>query len=516
VKFPASHRSARIRIARQVVYSSCGPALPSIMISDSSVRSSRAIASMRSILEPVLSGFILAMLAGCATAPKSAHDELSVRLPSAWAAARDLPADRDVPADWLSALGDPQLERIVVEALAFNQDIKQAVARLDAALASTTIGKSETWPQLGVGGSGDRRRRSQASGVSQTSFNESFGLNARFSWEIDLWGKVRNATRAELADAQAALADFDATRLSLAARVAKAWYAAVEAEQQLALERRILESLSDSSRIVEESFSSGIAGALDVRLVRANMASSRSALEQRRRSRDATARALETLLGRYPSNEIALAAGFPEIEPEAHVGIPSELLLRRPDIIAAERRLAAAEQRKFEAGKARLPSFDFTFNRGTSAEDLDGVFDFVGNRIWSQSLSVAHTLFAGNRLKANHRRARALHEQATASFVQTVLTACREVEDALSEQDSYALDYAALKEAASESVAAEELAWDEYSSGLVDITTVLDAARRSISAQRASIRVANLRIQSRIDLYLALGGGVEARSVPEA
>lgn len=448
-------------------------------------------------------------LSACVSSPDSRLASLEAEVPVSWSEAWG-GGETFESAGWTDDFGDPRLQAIIAESLEFNYDLRVAGARLDASLAGTTANRSDIWPTLNLSGSGNKSRRSSASGVSQTAYNESYGLNARFSWEIDLWGKLRNGYRAELADAEAAIADYEAARLSIAARVAKAWYAAVEANQQYELELRILDALSESSRIVEENFASGIARALDVRLIRANLASSKSSLEQRRRSRDAAIRNLETLLGRYPKNEIDVVSTFPELSEGIPAGLPSELLLRRPDIIAAERRLAAAEQRRFESSKARLPSIDLNLSRGTSVGELSDIFEIVEERIWSQSLGVAQTLFQGGRLKANYRRSRAQYEQNLASYAQTVLTAFREVENALSYQDSYAIDYEALKVAAFESVEAEKLAWDEYSSGLTDITTVLDSVRRSISAQRSYIQVANQRIQSRIDLYLALGGGFES------
>lgn len=430
-------------------------------------------------------------------------------MPATWTGGDEIEASFD-STGWSKDFDDPRLQSILEEALEYNFDLKIAAARLDAALANTRVGRSEIWPTLNLSGNATKSRRSSATGVSQTPTNESYGVNARFAWEIDIWGKVRNGYRGDLADAEAAIADFEAARLSLMGQVAKAWYAAVEANQQFELENRILEALNQSSRIVEENFSSGIASALDVRLIRANLASSRSSLESRRRSRDAAVRNLETLLGRYPKKEIDVVSDFPDLAGGIPVGLPSELLLRRPDVISAERNLAAAEQRKFETGKARLPSIDLNLSRGTSSGELSGITELVENRIWSQSLSLAQTLFQGGRLKANYKRSVAQYEQTVAAYADTVLTAFREVENELSNQDSYTADYEALKVAAFESVEAEKLAWDEYSSGLTSITTVLDSIRRSINAQRSYIQVANRRTQSRIDLYLALGGGFES------
>ena len=129
-------------------------------------------------------------------------------------------------------------------------------------------------------------------------------MNARFNWEIDIWGKVRNGYKGDLADIQSSQANYAAARLSIAGRVAQSWYSAIEAKQQFDLAERTQEALESSAVIVEENFKRGIARALDVRLVRANVASNRSTLETRLRNRDTSVRLLETLLGRYPGNEL--------------------------------------------------------------------------------------------------------------------------------------------------------------------------------------------------------------------
>ncbi|MBC2605350.1 efflux transporter outer membrane subunit [Pelagicoccus albus] len=462
----------------------------------------------RSVAGASLGLFALLGLSGCYSPPSSRQALLEAEVPDAWSVELEGTSEFNA-GSWVDDFNDPRLEAILKEALAYNYDLREASARLDAALATSKSNRADIFPALTVGGTGTKSRRGSASGIDQTPTSETYGLNGRLAWEIDLWGKVRNGYRGDLADQAAAIADYQAARLSLAAQVAKAWYAAVEANQQYELEVRILEALSESSRIVEENFTSGIAGALDVRLIRANLASSKSSLEGRRRSRDAAIRTLEVLLGRYPRNEIDVVSDFPTLDAEIPVGLPSDLLLRRPDIISAERTLAAVEQRKFETSKARLPSIDLTLSRGTSAADVGDIFELTENRIWTQSLSIAQTLFNAGRLKANYKRAVANYELNVAAYANTVLTAFREVESELYNQESYAADYEFLKVAATESMDAETLAWEEYSSGLSDITTVLDSVQRSINAQRSLIQVANNRVQSRIDLYLALGGGFE-------
>ena len=565
---------------------------------------------------------------GCMSAPKNKSDKLEVDFPSAWRSA-EVQGDFQSQ-NWLSDFNDPMLVAIIEEALAYNQNLKAAEARLRASIAGSRFASSNVLPNLNGTASKNRNKRSPASGIQQTPTSETHAVNLRFNWEIDIWGKVRNGYKGDLADIQSAKATYDATRLSIAGRVAQSWYNAVEAQLQYDLAVRTQEALEAGALIVEENFKRGIARALDVRLVRANVASNQSTLETSLRQKNSSARLLETLLGRYPANELMaigqlitkeevqayndrvdeeiadlrtelsareseaidklrkaqlskvpkdiradmveaietpasrrtevhryllnkyeeiagvdleraekrdkklrnyredmqwrislkvaqkkpipngdMAMKLPDISGGIPAGVPSELLLRRPDIIAAERTLAASEQRKFETSKARIPSVNISLSRGTNVRDVEDLLDLVDRRVWTQGVTGSMPFFQGGRLRNSFKRAKANYERAIYDYGSAVLTAFREVENALSNQSSFERDYASQKIAAEESAAAEELAWEEYGRGLTTITTALDAVRRNITAQRSFIQVSNQRVQSRIDLYLALGGGFD-------
>ena len=571
---------------------------------------------------------VAVFFSGCMSAPKNQSDKLEVNFPSAWRSA-EVQGDFQSQ-NWLSDFNDPILVAIIEEALAYNQNLKAAEARLRASIAGSRFASSNVLPSLNGTASKNRNKRSPASGIQQTPTSETHGINPRFNWEIDIWGKVRNGYKGDLADIQSAKATYDATRLSIAGRVAQSWYNAVEAQLQYDLAVRTQAALESSALIVEENFKRGIARALDVRLVRANVASNQSTLEARLRQKNSSARLLETLLGRYPANELMaigqlitkeevqayndrvdeeiavlrnelsareseaidklrraqlskvpkdiradmveaietpesrrtevhkyllskyeeiagvdleraeksdkklrgyrndmrrrislkvaqkkpipngdMAIKLPDISGGIPAGVPSELLLRRPDIIAAERTLAANEQRKFETSKARIPSLNISLSRGTNVRNVEDLLDLVDRRVWSQGITGSMPFFQGGRLRNNFKRGKANYERAIYDYGSTVLTAFREVENALNNQSSFERDYVSQKIAAEESAAAEELAWEEYGRGLTTITTALDAVRRNITAQRSFLQVSNQRVQSRIDLYLALGGGFD-------
>ncbi len=455
----------------------------------------------------ILAAFaVTTFFAGCVTqAPPSQVDKLEVRVPAQFTVDNDSASFWND--GWMQDFKDPQLEAIVVEALQYNYDLIAAEGRLEAARATSVIQGSAKYPDLRISHSGNRAQRTQAQGFQITSRrSSSFGINNRVSWELDIWGAVRDQANAGFADYQAAFEDYRGARFSIAARTARAWYSAIAAELQLDVALQSLETFESNLEIIEENFKRGLARALDLRLMRANVASSRSAYEQRIRVRDGAVRALEVLLGRYPADEIQVAREFPAIKTSIPVGLPDELLMRRPDLIAAERRLAADATLLQATKKARLPGIFLTGSGGTSSRELGEVLkeDFI---VWSLNYNIGLPIFQGGRLAALERRSIAFYEQSLANFAQTALRAYSEVESTLIDQGSLMRDEEAQKLAVIEYTAAEELAWEQYNRGLVDIITVLESQRRLFNAERSLIQVANQRIQSRIDLYLALGGG---------
>jgi NodT family efflux transporter outer membrane factor (OMF) lipoprotein len=451
--------------------------------------------------------WVVWMSGGCLSSPEAQTETLEVTVPAQWEAAAS--GEAFEPQAWVEDFSDPQLEALLEEALAHNFSLMAAAARRDAAVAGTVAARSSLWPTLGLEGSYNESSRQVGvdGGTSNDINTTSYGLSGRFAWEIDLWGRLRNGYRADLADAEAAQAEFEATRLSIAANTARAWYTAVEARLLLELAEQTLEAFLENERTVEEGFERGIGGALEVRLVRANVASARSAVEGTQRNLADALRAVELLLGRYPAAEIAVARTWPELTATVPAGLPTDLLLRRPDVVAAERNLAASQQRSYEARKAMLPNLTLSLSGGTSAASLGDITDLDAAQVWSQVWSLSQPLFQGGRLRAEAERNEALERQAVANYTQAVLVAFGEVEDTLDEQASYARDHAMTRLAAEESIEAGNLAWERYEAGLADIITALDADRRSINAQQALIQVTHRRIQSRINLYLALGGG---------
>lgn len=414
-----------------------------------------------------------------------------------------LPQDADAaPQDWIIALDDPALTALVGEAMDANPSLRAARAGLDAARASARGASGARLP------SADSRL-----GVTQTDSptqsGASYSLSVEATWTADVWGRLGDQARASALSAEAARADWRGAQLTIAANVAQAWYGLIDAREQLLLAQRDVETRTRQLESVERRFQRGVVRSSDLRTARSALSSSEAVLASRERARDNAARALESLLGRYPANAIALNGALPDLGPVTDPGSPQSLLQRRPDIIAAEARMQAAGFSADAARKALYPGLSLRAELRDAAADAGGIFD-AQDLASSVSASILAPLFRGGQLRAERDRQAALAEQASARLVETVLTALREVENALSADALLARRVDALAAASAEAEAALELVEQQYASGIATIFELIDAQTRVTQAQSQLITARRERVDNRIALHLAIAGGFEA------
>ena len=443
-------------------------------------------------------------LASCAHSPDLQHERSDIAIPDAFIES----TAEDAVDEWNWDFGEPMLRSLVEEALANNYDLKAAAARLEAAEAARRSTGAAQFPSLN-GNAGASVRNTfieQPGGGFDERTIENYNLGLSLAWEIDVWGKVRNRASAAIADFEAEQEVYRAAQFSLAASTLRSWFNAVESELQLELANETLRVFEQNLSVVEGSYKRGLPDrALDVRLTRANVEAARQNMEFRRRNRDASGRSLEVLLGRYPADSIAIQSELPTVTGHIPAGLPSELLGRRPDINAAERRLAASLERARAARKDMLPTISLTSSAGTSTDELRDLLD-LEQILWSIAGNLSQPIFQGGRLIAGVDLADANSRQLLAAYSQTVLNAFREVETLLAAEDYLAREQAAAEQAATESIAAEALAWQQYQRGLVDIVTVLESQRRAFNTRSSLLGVVNNRLTNRVNLHLALGG----------
>ena len=412
-------------------------------------------------------------------------------------------------AGWLKDFNDATLNALVGEAIRNNPDLRVTAAKLKTARANLKIAGAALLPTLTAKAAASRTKRNNTSGFSITSSrSERYTPSLDLAWEVDVWGRLADSRLAAQLDTEEAAANLQGARLSLAANTAKGWFSLAETELQAQLSRQTLKSYTNNLAVLEEGLQAGLTKALDVRLMRTSVRNTEGTLQLRLRERDTARRSLEVLLGRYPKSEVALGAGLPTLTNAVPAGLPAQLLERRPDVIAAQRSYFAAYHRVSSAKKDRLPKISLTGSYGTSSDELENVLD-INNNIWNLAANLTKPIFDAGKIKSQIERSKAQQEEARYQYVQTALQAFAEVETALAAEGFLTAQETALRASTTEAGEAQTLALEDYQAGLTDIVTVLESQRRVFDAKRSLIQIQNLRLQNRIDLYLALGGEFE-------
>ena len=448
------------------------------------------------------------LLAGCATTSKETQS-----IPHAGTGEplkiEKMDSQEPSPAAiWATRFGDETLNELIEEALESNIGLDAAKANVKAAEAAARISGSLRAPNLTLG-LNSAKQQSRFSFLNfQKIETDTHSLSLGSQWEVDLWGRLRASHAAGLAEFEAAEADVEALKLSISGQVARAWFNLLESQSQYELAIDSAQSLEDKVRSLDRRYDRGLVTSLDLRLTRAQAASSKAAAQQRKTQLGNAKRTLETLLGRYPSGKQSSEFVLPDMSEPIPEGLSSELVTRRPDLYAAERRLAASLSRREAANGNWLPSLALTGSAGTTSSELTDLLDSDFS-VWSIAGNVGSTLFAAGRKKAERDQAEAIVEGQFANFRSVAQTAFQEVENALSSEENLTRLTEETAVAAEENRKAEELAWEQYQRGLIDITALLDAQRRADESASQLVNVKNQRLQNRINLHIALGGDFE-------
>jgi NodT family efflux transporter outer membrane factor (OMF) lipoprotein len=446
---------------------------------------------------------IVVLIAGCAARlqePPSQEQVLGDALPESTEIRREWAApagdDGQVDDDWLVTFNDPQLEALVAEALDLqNPNLRILATQVERAQAAAVLAGAALKPTVTLGAA-----LSGTAGPDPVE-QESAGGGIGIGWEADVWGRVRAGANAAEESLRATVADFEFARQSLVANVARSWYLATELRLQAELAREFVDLLSESVGLVETKQRVGQVGMQDVFLVRADLASAEDALRQAISGQQQARRGLEILLGRYPAGEIEAATELVPVPPPISAGIPSDLLDRRPDIIAADRRVASAFFLSEEARLAKLPRFSMTASvRGNS--DLSGL-------IADLALGIVGPLYTGGALEAQLDIANADQQAAIADYAATVLNALEQVEAGLTDEALLEQRERFVAQAVDNNKGAYDLAIKQYDVGQIDLLSVLQMRTRWIGARTTLLRVRNARLAERINLHLALGGSFE-------
>lgn len=458
----------------------------------------------------VLAAAVMAALAGCAVAPPPVPADYraealpTLTLPGQWTAVETSAA---INPGWLASFGDPQLTALVAEAVAKNPDLRVAAARVQVASEYAQLADSTLWPQVSLLARGGGDMGGDSSGLQ--------GVGIFADWELDLWGRVRAARSAQYEIYASAAADAEYARQSIAALTAKAYFLAVEAT----LQQRLAEDMVDAaSQLVELSAQReriGRGDGYESALARANVETLRDTVEQFRLAREQSLRSLEALLGRYPAAQVTVASALAEVPGPVPAGLPSELLERRPDVIAADRRVAAAFYRGQEANAAQLPRISLTASVNDISSELF-VLKSRDNPVWSAGASLMQPLFAGGALRQQVRIRTAEQQQAIAEYGQIGARAFSEVESALSAEIAARRRETVLSRAAAENQRASELAQVRYRVGSGDLRGVQQQQLAVYASRSTLVRVQTDQLVQRVNVYLALGGGFDVAPAVES
>mgnify|MGYP006082492537 CR=1 FL=1 len=411
-------------------------------------------------------------------------------------------ASNTLPMDWVASFQDPQLQKLVDSVLAENYSLQIAAAKLDAAAAHAKQAGASLAPTINLG-----LQTGQAgtfSGASSTG-SPSLGASVDIAWELDVWGRVRATSDAASQAFMAAEFDFAAARVSLVAQTAKAYFFVIKTQQLFELARASLDSYRQTAGVVQAFFDEGLVGIQDVSSARAQTSNAEAVAESARVAHVQALRSLEEFLGRYPEAAVDVAAQFPPLPAPAPVGLPSEVLERRPDIRAAEMRVAAAFDSVQAAKMARLPRLSLTGQAGGVGDDLASIVN-PSNLIWNAVTNLMFPLFDAGKLEAEVDAADANQRAALAEYQKIALRAFNEIESALSLESSLRQQMHFNRNAYQEAYRAEQIGLETYRSGQGNLLDLQQLQRQTLASKQALLDAEHAIFVQRVNLYLGLGG----------
>ncbi|MGB0847949.1 MAG: efflux transporter outer membrane subunit [Thiolinea sp.] len=449
-----------------------------------------------------------------AVAVKTTPAMLKQTLPANWTATpvNQLTPGEVVSGNWWTGFGDVHLNRLVARAAGHNYQIAQSKAQSAQARAQAIIAGAGRLPTVSAGLNTSRTR--QEAGAAGFLTNQSHQLSLlNVAWEADLWGRLRAQSAAANASYLASNDALRAVRQAVAAQTAKAYFAVVESRQQRALSQRTLQVIAETARQVGNRADVGIASPADKYLSIANRDSAKAGLAAYQEAVNRATRQLQLLTGSYPDGQVVTANALVNTPALPKAGLPAGLLARRPDVLAAERKLRASGFNLSAAERSLLPTISLSSGLGTASTGLRNLLN--GNfGFWNLAGTLLQPIFQGGRLQANVRLNEARQQEAAHAYAQTALTALSEVETALSVRADISRRQAALCSAANAAKAAERIAFNRYREGIEPFLTVLESQQRTLNAASACITARRAGLENYIDLQLALGGGFEAQTRP--
>jgi NodT family efflux transporter outer membrane factor (OMF) lipoprotein len=464
----------------------------------------------------ILAGLLGAgLLAGCATKSPPTLTQIheqsgtltNIALTNAWKAAAI--ATNPIQDNWLATFGDAQLDALITEALTNNPDLRVAATRVEQAGQYVEMAKAALRPTVNLLGTGGLNM----GGGDVSSALQGVSLGA--AWEPDLWGRLRYGRNAAQATYASTQADFEFSRQSLAAAIAKSWFTASETWLQRQIADEMVKAAQELVSLASQRQKVGAGTEQDVVLARASLGNFQDAARQVRLAHEQSLRALELLLGRYPAAELAARQSLASLPGEIPGGLPIEMLERRPDMIAAERRVAAAFNRVGEAKAAQLPRIILNANVAAIDSEIVQLKSDFDNPTGGAGAKLIAPIYQGGALKTQVKIRTLEQKEAVAQYAKMALRALGDVENALAAGQTLVDRETVLRKVLTDSERALALAQTSYRIGSGDLRAVQQQQLNVHSARLALLRVQSEQLAQRVNLHLALGGSFQQPEQPE-
>ncbi|RZL35288.1 MAG: efflux transporter outer membrane subunit [Rubrivivax sp.] len=452
---------------------------------------------------------LLLALAGCAVGPSyqrpAFNAPLAYKEAEGWVVA--VPADALDRGAWWTLFGDAELDTLAAQVEVSNQNVAAATAAYAQARALLAVQRASLFPVVSLSGGASRSRGGENG--ARNNFQASIGG----SWEPDVWGRLRNASTSAEASAQASAADLASARLSAQGELAVAYFGLRQTDAQRALLAETLAGYERSLQIARNRYGAGIVGRTDVLQAETQLANAQADALGLERSRAQLEHAIAVLVGKTPAEFriVAREASASRVAqvPDVPLDLPSTLLQRRPDIAAAERRVAAANAQIGIAKSAYYPSLGLNGSVGVGASAVSALGD-ASSLLWSLGVSAAQTLFDAGATRERVNAASAANDEAVARYRQTVLAAFQDVEDQLATTRVLKAQEALRRQAAESAELAQAQVQNRYEAGQVSYSEVVAAQATALSARRALVQLVADRQTTAVALIQSLGGGWRA------
>jgi multidrug efflux system outer membrane protein len=458
-------------------------------------------------------GLLASLLAGCAVGPDYKRPAVSAPVAyketglGTWKVSA--PNDQISRGDWWVVFGDPTLDELERQATANNQELKAAVARVTQARATAREARADFFPNLQLDPAAERIRTSPnvANPLQRNTFND-FRVPLDFSYELDIWGRVRRSFEAAGQEAKASIAAYETVLLTLKAEVAQNYFTLRAIDSERVILRDTIALRKEALGLVQARYNGGAASELDLSRAQTELATTESEYIGLGKRRAELENALAVLLGKNAPESSLAENPLNLVPPIIPSGLPSELLERRPDVAESERLLASQNARIGIAKAAFFPVVRLTGAAGLETGDISSLFNWQ-SRAWSLGPSISLPIFEGGRNLANLKRSRAAFEEAVAKYRQSVLVAFAEVEDGLSGLRILAEQDAAQARSVAAATRTADISNKRYQAGLVSYLEVVDSDRTALQTRREAAQILGQRLVTTVQLVKALGGGWE-------